>query len=391
MSVELVVAHLSVNKSRTIFADVVGSANDNDDIQVTCSDGKFSTNNKELVGKRSTYDLFYRLSERVDILDRTIAKSFMNKHAISPVPPSNEPGSDFADIEYTFVWEEYFPYTGEYVFRGACDNRGHLFIDDEKVFRLDGFRDAPSKRKKMIEEGVHEISLTLRNKPNQLDSPLSDHFEIISYDQRGLGQTSKPSGSYSMQQYADDAASLLDELHIDTIPVMGVSFGGMVAQEFIKRHPSRVSKLVLACTSSGGDGGSSYPLHELEELNEEEKLDLSIKINDLRITDVWIKQNNDSWNIIKEEARKKRLYSTDPTNLLKQLMARKDHNTFQSLKNIDIPVFLMGGKYDGIAPASNMEAIHKNITDSRLEFYEGGHLFLIQDKKAFRDLVDWLL
>ena len=85
----------------------------------------------------------------------------------------------------------------------------------------------------------------LRNKPNQLDSPLSEHFEIISYDQRGLGQTSKPSGSYSMQQYADDAASLLDELHIDTIPVMGVSFGGMVAQEFIKRHPSRVSKLVL--------------------------------------------------------------------------------------------------------------------------------------------------
>ena len=192
-------------------------------------------------------------------------------------------------------------------------------------------------------------------------------------------------------RYADDAAHLLDELKIDTIPVMGVSFGGMVAQEFIKRHPSRVSKLVLACTSSGGDGGSSYPLHELEELNEEEKLDLSIKINDLRINDAWIKQNTDSWIIIIEEARKKRLYSTDPKYLLKQLMARKDHNTFQSLKNIDIPVFLMGGKYDGIAPVSNMEAIHKNITDSRLEFYEGGHLFLIQDKKAYRDLIDWLL
>ena len=42
-------------------------------------------------------------------------------------------------------------------------------------------------------------------------------------------------------------------------------------------------------------------------------------------------------------------------------------------------------------PVSNMDAIHKNITDSRLEFYEGGHLFLIQDKKAFQDLVDWLL
>ena len=143
----------------------------------------------------------------------------------------------------------------------------------------------------------------LRNKPNQMDSPLSDLFEIISYDQRGLGQTTKPPGDYSMQQYADDAADLLDELEIDNTIVMGVSFGGMVAQELSKRHPSRVSKLVLACTSSGGQGGSSYPLHELEELTEDEKLELGIKINDLRITDHWINDNKESWNSIKRAAR----------------------------------------------------------------------------------------
>ena len=90
----------------------------------------------------------------------------------------------------------------------------------------------------------------LRNKPNQLDCPLAEHFEIISYDQRGLGQTSKPPGPYTMQQYADDAANFLNELEIDSILVMGVSFGGMVAQELIKRHKSRVTKLILACTSS---------------------------------------------------------------------------------------------------------------------------------------------
>ena len=177
----------------------------------------------------------------------------------------------------------------------------------------------------------------LRNKPNQLDSPLSEHFEIISYDQRGLGQTSKPSGSYSMQQYADDAAHLLDELKIDTIPVMGVSFGGMVAQEFVKRHSSRVSKLILACTSSGGDGGSSYPLHTLEELNEEEKLETSIKINDLRITDAWIEQNDDLWQSIKQQAENRNAYKPLPRNLLKQLLARKDHNTSVSYTHLTLP------------------------------------------------------
>ena len=231
----------------------------------------------------------------------------------------------------------------------------------------------------------------LRNKPNQLDSPLSVHFEIISYDQRGLGQTSSPAGSYSMQQYADDAAHLLDELKIDTIPVMGVSFGGMVAQEFIKRHASRVSKLILACTSSGGDGGSSYPLHTLEEMNEEEKLETSIKINDLRITDAWIEQNDDLWQSIKQQAENRNAYKPLPRNLLKQLLARKDHNTYGDLDEINIPTFLLGGKYDGIAPMLNMEKMHQKIDNSKLEFYEGGHLFLIQDTNAFQDIINWLI
>ena len=140
----------------------------------------------------------------------------------------------------------------------------------------------------------------LRNKPNQLDSPLKDFFEVISYDQRGLGQTSKPHNAYTMKQYADDAADLINKLQLPRLPVMGVSFGGMVAQELAIRHPDKVSKLVLACTSSGGRGGSSYPLHELEDLNPNDRLEQSIKINDLRITDDWIQKNIEDWKRLKE-------------------------------------------------------------------------------------------
>jgi 3-oxoadipate enol-lactonase len=152
-----------------------------------------------------------------------------------------------------------------------------------------------------------------------------------------------------------------------------------------------VSNLVLACTSSGGHGGSSFPLHELEELSEDEKLELGIKINDLRITDPWINDNKESWNSIKRAARTSLTHKSDPKFLIKQLLARKKHNTYKDLPNIDIPVFLLGGKYDGIAPVSNMKAMHQQIRQSRLEFYEGGHLFLVQDKRAFKDISDWLL
>ena len=230
----------------------------------------------------------------------------------------------------------------------------------------------------------------LRNKPNQLDSPLKDCFEIISYDQRGLGRTSKPNSAYTMKQYANDAADLIDKLGVSRLPVMGVSFGGMVAQELAIRHPDKVSKLILACTSSGGEGGSSYPLHKLEELDPEKKLETGIHINDLRITDSWAKENPKDWEKLKELSSNRIQYKPEPFGFKNQLMARKEHDTSNRLSAIKVPVLLQGGKYDGIAPVNNMEYLHKNIKSSTLNFYEGGHLFLIQDKQAFKDIITWL-
>ncbi|MFU8815132.1 MAG: alpha/beta fold hydrolase, partial [Pseudomonadales bacterium] len=71
----------------------------------------------------------------------------------------------------------------------------------------------------------------LRVRPNVLDGPLPRQFQVLAYDQRGLGQSSKPAGSYSMADYAEDAAALLSALGWGPVPVVGVSFGGMVAQE----------------------------------------------------------------------------------------------------------------------------------------------------------------
>jgi pimeloyl-ACP methyl ester carboxylesterase len=88
-------------------------------------------------------------------------------------------------------------------------------------------------------------------------------FTVAIHDQRGLGKTSIPKGPYSMAQYAADAVALADHLGWKSFNVLGISFGGMVAQELAVTYPDRVKRMVLCCTSPGGDGGSSYPLHEL--------------------------------------------------------------------------------------------------------------------------------
>ena len=97
---------------------------------------------------------------------KVIEDSFMNRYAVSPIPASNAPGSDFAGQVATLEWEENFPYTGEYVFRGMADNVATLYLDNQELIKTRNFRGDPTDTiKKTIEEGVHRIKVDLLNIP----------------------------------------------------------------------------------------------------------------------------------------------------------------------------------------------------------------------------------
>lgn len=231
----------------------------------------------------------------------------------------------------------------------------------------------------------------LRNRPNQLDTLLTEQYQLIAYDQRGLGQTSNPPEAFSMGQYADDAAALLDHLELQQVAVMGVSFGGMVAQELLVRHPSRVQCAVLACTSSGGAGGASYPLHELVHLDDEERVTRHLKVSDLRHTDEWIAANPERWQKRLAMALAAQRNDRDRDGAYKQLLARAAHDCYAELDKITAPVLLAGGLHDGVAPVSNMQAMAAQIPNNTLKLFDGGHMFLVQDKTAYPYIRDWLL
>lgn len=230
----------------------------------------------------------------------------------------------------------------------------------------------------------------LRVRPNVLDGPLCESFEVLTYDQRGLGQTDKPRAEYRMADYADDAAALLDALGWDTVPVMGVSFGGMVAQELALRRPERVQCLVLACTSAGGEGGASFPLHELEDLEPAARAARHLALADARRDEAWRAANPDKWQSLMELSLAGRRPDRDSDGAVRQLRARAEHDTWERLPDLAMPVLLAGGRYDGIAPVANMEALNARIPGSELMFFEGGHLFLVQDKSAYPDIIQWL-
>ncbi len=232
----------------------------------------------------------------------------------------------------------------------------------------------------------------LRNRPGVFEGPLPESFDVLAYDQRGMGRSAKPSGPYSMAGYGDDAAALMREIGWDDALVFGVSFGGMVAQELVLRHPARVRRLVLACTSPGGAGGASFPFHEIAHLTGEARARTMIPITDTRRDEAWARANPDAMQelVLLGSADP---YADEPGHAegaARQLAARRGHDAWDRLDQIRCPVLIAAGSYDGIALPETQRRMADRIPGSQLRFFEGGHLFTMQDPTALPAIMDFL-
>jgi 3-oxoadipate enol-lactonase len=233
----------------------------------------------------------------------------------------------------------------------------------------------------------------LRVKPNMMDGPLPRAFDVLAYDQRGLGRSAKPDVDYSMADYADDAAALMDFVGWSSARVLGVSFGGMVAQELVLRHPAKVERLVLACTSPGGAGGASYPFHEIPHLKGAERAKHLIPISDTRRDATWQASNAETFALFVAEASAPDPYAAEPGRAMgarRQLEARAGHDTWDRLGHIACPVLIAAGRHDGIALPQTQERMARRIKGAELQFFEGGHLFMLQDRAALPAITAFL-
>jgi pimeloyl-ACP methyl ester carboxylesterase len=214
-------------------------------------------------------------------------------------------------------------------------------------------------------------------------------FDLLAWDYRGLGRSVSLTGPYTMADLAADAAGLLEIAGWDSCRVLGVSFGGMVAQEFAVTYPARVERLALACTSAGGGGGSSYPLHQLQELPAEDRAAAQLKLADSRWDESWL-QAHPADRALAEGLAAAGQDQRGLAAYTAQLEARAGHDVWDRLDAITCPALVGYGNYDGIAPARNSTAIASRIGGAELRGYEGGHLFFAQDPAALPEFEEFL-
>jgi pimeloyl-ACP methyl ester carboxylesterase len=188
--------------------------------------------------------------------------------------------------------------------------------------------------------------------------PLARHFRVISFDPRGVAQSDKPDGEQTIGLLADDVAALLNFLRIERAHIVGVSFGGFVAQEFALRYPQMTQRLVLCCTSFGG------PNHVVPEPQ---------IMNDIMQPRAAGDVSEDMYRV--------------------QLQAAVKFNVEDRLAAIKSPTLIVSGDADVIVPVQNSYNLARQIPNAELRLVSGGgHTFFIEQADEFNQvLTEWLL
>lgn len=207
----------------------------------------------------------------------------------------------------------------------------------------------------------------------EIMSPLADWFpdrDLITFDMPGVGGSPKPTTPYRPWSMAWTAARLLDKLGYGQVDVMGVSWGGGLAQQFAFQHPKRTGRLVLAATSAGmimvpGDIGS-----------------LSKMADPKRYIDPEFMRKNFEKLYGGEtggaDGHIGRILPPSRAGYLYQLMAMAGWTSVPFLPLIKAPTLVMMGDADRIVPLINGKFLAGLLPNARLEIIPGGgHLFLV--------------
>lgn len=208
----------------------------------------------------------------------------------------------------------------------------------------------------------------------ELTNALGDMFpdrDIVTFDVPGVGKSPVTQWPYRPWMLARWARKLLDQFHIDEVDVMGVSWGGALAQQFAFQYRNRVGKLILCATTAGMTMIPGKPAS------------LSKMVDARRYTDPNYMRDNFA-TLYGDEADEQagshidNLMAPDPKGYIFQLLAFIGWSSLPFIRFLRMPTLVMMGDKDSIVPLANGHILKVALPNSRLHVVEGGgHLFLV--------------
>jgi pimeloyl-ACP methyl ester carboxylesterase len=222
---------------------------------------------------------------------------------------------------------------------------------------------------------------------------LSETFKVITFDNRDTGNSDRVEVPYSIKDMAEDTIVLIEHLALGPVHLLGISMGGMIAQQVILNRPDLVKTLILGCTTcNSGQGLSSDPevlelFATLPELSDEENVRRSLPVFFAPET------LTNRPDFIDEYVQKSLAQRPPLTTFTRHKQAIQGFSACPELQRISCPTLILHGGEDRLIPPTNAWEIHEKVPFSTIKIYEGlGHLFFMEGADAFNtDVRDYIL
>lgn len=223
---------------------------------------------------------------------------------------------------------------------------------------------------------------------------LANDFSVITFDPRGVSRSVlNEGGTISIDLIADDIAKILDHLEIEKAHVLGISFGGFVAQQFVAAYPELVDRLILASTSFGGPDHVAPGAEVLASFASTEGLNSPDRIRrylTMAFSSDFIRSNGgdvDRFCTLREE-------NVVPESVYQaQLMSAVTFNAKPGIEKVAAKTLVLTGDKDMVVPAENSHNLAAAILNSKLRtIYGGGHMAFVENAAEFNQTIrDFLL
>lgn len=216
---------------------------------------------------------------------------------------------------------------------------------------------------------------------------LAEHFQVITFDNRGVGQSDKPAGPYTAQMLAADTAGLLDSLGIEKAVIMGHSMGGFVAQAMALDFPHKVEKLILCSTNFGGPRHVPVTAEAMKVLSDVTSDAVTRFKNGLVVSTApgWSEKNPE---MIETWLQWRIANPIEPASYQAQMMIglglMPEAAAFESkLSRVEVPTLILFGEHDKVVPPANASLLAEKIAGSKvIIFPDAGHFFPMEIAEA---------
>ena len=211
-------------------------------------------------------------------------------------------------------------------------------------------------------------------------------------DNRGVGASDVPPGPYTSEVMADDVLAVVDDLGWDRVHLAGASLGGMIAQQVALVRPGLVDRLVLVCTTPGGDVAHPIPAATLDLIQRMPTMAPAEALHAAVDNALGGTAGEARDRIVEQVVAHRLAWPQDPAGWQAQAHAGTTHELGGAVAGITCPTLVLHGDHDQVVDHRNAEVLGALLPDARVVVVPGGgHLWFWEQPDRFLAEVDGFL